>query len=147
MDSNIDKVRNYLPISVSPKINTMGFNKNILQPSLHRTGHSFNLSVPNISPPRLGLTTVLIPKHTKGTNRFSRTVMIYPNGCDPLSPAACPVLVISRLMRPEVTITFLTYRSNHTLNVALPDIRTYKFVMGLNETEGTNSTTFTWEST
>ena len=73
-------------------------------------------------------------------------MMIYPNGCDPLSPAACPVLVISRLMRPEVTITFLNIQQQITLNVTSPDIRPYKFVQGLNKTEGTNSTTSIWES-
>ena len=85
----------------------------------------------------------------KGTNRrdnwFSRSVMIYPNGCDPLSPAACPVLAISWLMRPEVTITFLNTAAI-TLNVTSPDIHPYKFVLGLNETEGTKSTTSIWES-
>ena len=49
-----DKVRDYLSNNVPLEINTLGFNKNILQPDLHRTGHSFNLSVLNISPPRLG---------------------------------------------------------------------------------------------
>ena len=113
MDSILWPGKELPPISVSLEINTLGFNKNILQPGLHRTGHSFRLSVPNISSPYgldpqpYSFRSIHNKGQTEGTTDSLDQWWYTLHGCDPLSPAACPVLVISRLMRPEVTITFL----------------------------------------
>ena len=63
----------------------------------------------------------------------------------PRSPAL--FRVISRLMRlVEAKRLPFHIQQQFPSNVTLPNIRPYKFVLGLNETEGTNSTTSIWES-
>ena len=47
-------------------------------------------------------------------------MIIHPNGSDPHSHAACPIFVLSRLLRPEATITSLI-DNTITLNATLSD--------------------------
>ena len=69
--------------------------------------------------------------------------MIYPNmGATHLALVPSLLLSFFRLMRlVEAKRLPFHIQQQFTSNVISPDIHPYKFVLGLNETEGTNSTT------